>query len=71
MRVYEIKDERQRTCGYKYTDEEPVGEVTATHTLSSAYFNAAMSNDFELAGRILSGESELEYKLEESECQKK
>ena len=61
MRCYEVRDERNRICNYKWTDEKPCGEVIQTHTYSSAYFNMVMSEEWETARKIVSGESELEY----------
>ena len=73
MRCYEIKDERNRTCGYKYTTEivtDPIilkrlikFGVDVDHTMSSAYFQAAMVEDKVSIDCMMRGVSDLEYEV--------
>jgi len=59
MRIYEIIDERGRINNFKYTTEDPCGEILKSHTYSTAYANAAGSGDIKQLEQILNGEKEL------------
>jgi hypothetical protein len=51
------------TAGFK-VDVRTDGQGKS-HTYSSAYYNAVMSDDFDFASKILSENADLEYLVEE------
>jgi len=62
MEFYEVTDERGRFVKLKVYVEKRSFQ-TKTHTYSSAYFNALMSEDFESMDKIIKGKTNLEYLL--------
>jgi len=65
MKGYERKDERQRTIGDYVWIKEDSGPVEVTHTFSSAYYNAIMSDDLVFMEKLIKGESDLEYLVDQ------